>query len=105
MFEQIRDSFAQMQPGDKMVMHLHKAQAKPQYQMPGAAGGAAQPSTMGGSVSSGSTGAAPEGAPSMMPTGTSPVGDPMMGQGGGAMPALEHRDALIAGLSRMRGGM
>lgn len=36
MIDQMRDAYSQMQPGDKMVMHLHKAPAeKTQYQMPG----------------------------------------------------------------------
>lgn len=41
MFDQLHTAYAQMQPGDKMVMQLHKSQKPPtpQYQTPTPAGG------------------------------------------------------------------
>lgn len=71
MFDKIRDSFEQMQPGDKMVMHLHKAQQnRPEYQMPGQ-GGAAD--SGGGASMGGGAGAGAVGAPAApyQPTGSS----------------------------------
>lgn len=37
MFDQMRSAYSQMQPGDKMVMQLHKSQKPPvpEYQTPG----------------------------------------------------------------------
>lgn len=87
MFDQLSKAYEQMQPGDKLVMQMHKSPKPPtpQYQMPTPAGPDA--------------GAAPPAAPvSAMPM---PMAGPM------AQPVVDpmaQRQALIAALASRFGG-
>lgn len=82
MVDQIHQAYAQMQPGDKMVMQLHKSQTPPtqKYQNPD------NPPGMGV-------------APAQAPTSAAPLDQPP----GVMADPFAHRQALIAALSHMTG--
>lgn len=100
MFDQLHTAYAQMQPGDKMVMQLHKSQkpATPQYQMPSAPGGS---SVAGPAVGGPPAAAALPRSPDVMPgAGVAPLSAPPMASPLDRMPGLpDRRAALIHAMS------
>jgi hypothetical protein len=113
MFDQLSHAYDQMQPGDKMVMHFHKS-PKPTttYQMPAGSPGVAGGDS-GGGMSAGGAGLprdggmsqgfmAPQSAAGILPGAVIP--DPGAAAAGGSDPLME-RQALMAALARMRGGL
>lgn len=108
MFDQLSHAYDQMQPGDKMVMQFHKS-PKPTttYQMPAGSPGVAEGEGPG--MSAGGPGPAlprAGGIPGMdAPTPGIVPGGPAMGSVNAPPDPLMERQALIAAMSRMRGGV
>lgn len=121
MFDELHKAYGQMQPGDKMVMHLHKSPKPPsaQYQTPGApmdapvgapmGGPSSVPGIAGGEASGGVVAKPPMNVPGT--PGFSPTDQPLYLPSTGAPPPfiapdspLASRQALIQALASRFGG-